>query len=1355
MNRISEQLLAAAETIAEEKVSKLKYDKTIQAKIFSIVDLDTGEYKVRYNGNIFSAYSNDLSKSYNVDNEVYVIVPEGDFSNKKLIASLVSAESLSYNELTSLQNSVMEISPPFDELYQSTEGPLYNRGGEYGVIAGIEPGSAGSQAIIYDGPQEYNPSDYHGLFQQYANKYEYIKLEAYFKTQLHCIHTQGNYGIEVEFYAKEDGVVSYRLDLPQFNGSSYSFSSYSPQMAVIKVQKNYLLGLKSIKLFEENFIPDRLIRNGIVTDEQNLTVPNIFVKDITLQYVDMVDLSATNYYLTIAAPKGIAFSSSTSSLDLVARLVYQGKDIMDDQKCDIKWYQRDLSVMIGSPEFNKDAGFGWKLLNSGDKTITIDAIDVEYKQQYKLVVVYNGKITLTAETELTNTMNQYDYSIIQRTDAADIILSIFNNLDDGKTLVGDWYISYPDGSYELIDEKLNSVIISPYLQYSSLVFYCAVYDGDKYLGVLEHTMMNSESSEDVTIGYIGEDTFRYDANGDIAIEDSEKERTLQVSLTWKEGYGTSYTVEWLMRNEDGSELKVPTDRTHALTPPDSMMQNIWVDNYNILHYTIKQKYKVNFNNNTLTVKIKTISDAIYLFQKEILFLKDGDQGTNGTTYVTAVRPCSDDGVKLAGLHPLVYNEGWVGGMPLRCYVYKDGELINNDLLNYGLTFRWTGVNVYVNNVNELSGEDSQVFVRGYSPIAADSILEYYVKVQVDIVERARDGQRTTIYASYPLDVAIGGIDYSRIDISDIPSYIKYTSSGLTPQFYSNDINYYYDNVPYNEYIRSLNTNLLDIKDQDGKKYLDPVQSFIFENPRQDESNIAILELRDPSSEERRLIHPIIMYLDTYGNEAINGWDGTELDTGNGEYVFAPQIGAGGKDSANRFTGVVMGKDSGQKLFGLYGYQSGVNTFGLKEDGTAFFGAKSGGGQIVIDGTKATIYGGDGGDNETGMTITLADLNPDRTTDAIKVGGGVFRVTYDGAIYATSADITGKIYAQEGQIGCDSRKQGGWKITSNRISSGSGSNTVALDSSDSDFSIWAGRSEGGSGYTKSYTDAGGNFVPGNITSPAKFVVTKDGFVYAEDVKIKGYIESGSGKIGGWDILRSKLQSSNGSVGMASSGNAAFWVGAGLSDNSGNADSASGSSYFLVTRGGKLYCRSADIQGSVTATSGKIGDWVIDGSLRNESGSVYLSPTGLRVGDNFSVSSGGILTATGASISGNITATSGKIGGWQINQSSLSGGNTTLNSNGTINASALNVYQVSIKNNNALSGSTLGTLGWIEGEDSYGSTDNIGISSQGSKTSIILKSARNVAFTGSTLYMTVDAVYCSASAANQHGIYARFA
>nr|DAG20642.1 MAG TPA: hypothetical protein [Caudoviricetes sp.] len=44
-------------------------------------------------------------------------MPEGNFSNKKLITSLVTSKSLSDAELSDLANSIFEVSPTFDVLY--------------------------------------------------------------------------------------------------------------------------------------------------------------------------------------------------------------------------------------------------------------------------------------------------------------------------------------------------------------------------------------------------------------------------------------------------------------------------------------------------------------------------------------------------------------------------------------------------------------------------------------------------------------------------------------------------------------------------------------------------------------------------------------------------------------------------------------------------------------------------------------------------------------------------------------------------------------------------------------------------------------------------------------------------------------------------------------------------------------------------------------------------------------------------------------------------------------------------------------------------------------------------------------
>lgn len=1343
MNTTSEAIFQTVDILVDKKLAALQYDKTVTAEIYSIVNLDTGEYKVKYSGNIVSAFSDDVEKQYKIGDNVYVTIPQDDLSARKRIVCKTSEQSLSYGEMMSLSNSIVEKSPTFDTMYE------YDRFAERGVVAGAPADSDLSYEIIYEGEE----SGYHGLFRQYASENDLIRIKASFLTTFHCEHTQGNYGLEIQFFTQSGDIVSYRLDLSAFNGDPYRFQVYSPQSIVIQAQKNYLTGLKQIKLFEENFIYDRYVESGLITDRENRTVANIFVKDIEIQFVEQRDLTDNLYYLDISTPQGNAFTDEITTLDLVGRLIYQGDNIMSDSTCECKWFERDISVMLGSELYDKNAGVGWTpVAASESNTMTLTADQVAHQKQYKLVVIYNENVVMTAQTTIYNLNSDYLFSLRQTTVGEDIIVEIQNNADD-TVLIGDWYMLYPDGSYTAVEFQQNEIVVTNLLLYSSVTFICGVYNMQhtEIIGVLEHTITNSSSEDDVTISYSGEDTFRYDANGDIAVEDAEKERTLQVVLTWRDGVGTSYRVEWI--GPDGNDIT-----NVRYNPSQSMIENLWVDNSNILHYTIKQKYKVNFNNNTILVRIITMDGQEYSFQKEILFLKDGDQGTNGTTYVTAVRPFDTaTDLKLSGLNPLIYrNNTWQNTLPLRCYVYKDGELIN-DNGSYTLSYQWTGINV---NLADGTTDDRKV-VSGMSPLISTP-AGGYVKVQVTINDN-KNGRTYDIYCNYPIDVALDFTDdeIRNIDISSIPSYIKYTASGVNPQFYSNNIQFLVNGIDRSNNVTSLTQNILTIEQDDGLYYLEPAASFIFED-----NSVALLRCADGN---KYIYHPVILYLDTYGNEAINGWDGTSLEVNEDEeYVYAPQIGAGTKDSFNRFTGVIMGKDSIQDKIGLYGYKSGVNTFGLMEDGIAYFGAKSGGGQIVIDGTSARIYGGgnqaqQGGDASNGMTITLADLRAAGTTNAIKIGGGVFTVNYNGALTATSATIDGVIYARSGKIGCSSRTSSdGWTIETNRIYSGNSSTRVELNSAaatntttptnNNDFAMWAGS---------------------NTASSAKFSVSKGGLITAKE-----------GNIGGWILSSNKLTSDNYRTGMASSGTYRFWAGASPSSTASN-PVFTGSSYFYVTSTGEMNCRNAIVNGTITADKGTIGGWTITTSgLQNSSGTIRLSTSSLQVGDNFSVSSSGLLTAKNANITGQITAdngriggwrisedyiragstylyatgeiicdnlkaegadisgdinatslscTNGSIGGWTIEQNSLSGSNTYLNSNGYIETNYVDIY-------NQLNGTYLGTLGLVTGADDWGVTYNIGIETTSGSRSIILQSARNIALRadGAGIWITASRI-----------------
>ena len=107
-------------------------------------------------------------------------------------------------------------------------------------------------------------------------------------------------------------------------------------------------------------------------------------------------------------------------------------------------------------------------------------------------------------------------------------------------------------------------------------------------------------------------------------------------------------------------------------------------------------------------------------------------------------------------------------------------------------------------------------------------------------------------------------------------------------------------------------------------------------------------------------------------------------------------------------------------------------------------------------------------------------------------------------------------------------------------------------------------------------------------------------------------------------------------------------------------------FEVTNEGILTANGADIQGTIKATSGEIGGFTIgesaiyntittfdDESIKG----VYLGVDGIKLGKNFKVDDSGKLNASEVILSGEITATSGEIGGFTIKDHYMYNGEVT--------------------------------------------------------------------------------------------------
>lgn len=132
--------------------------------------------------------------------------------------------------------------------------------------------------------------------------------------------------------------------------------------------------------------------------------------------------------------------------------------------------------------------------------------------------------------------------------------------------------------------------------------------------------------------------------------------------------------------------------------------------------------------------------------------------------------------------------------------------------------------------------------------------------------------------------------------------------------------------------------------------------------------------------------PVLIMQSTYDFAMLNAWNGKlQIDNDNNR-IMSAMLGAGKKDDNNKFSGILIGEISettGQNttetMTGAYGFCDGVMTYGLRENGTAFFGAPSDG-RIEIDGENSIIRSSGWSDGATGWTLsskdsgTLIDLN---------------------------------------------------------------------------------------------------------------------------------------------------------------------------------------------------------------------------------------------------------------------------------------------------------------------------------------------------------------------------------------------
>lgn len=497
----------------------------------------------------------------------------------------------------------------------------------------------------------------------------------------------------------------------------------------------------------------------------------------------------------------------------------------------------------------------------------------------------------------------------------------------------------------------------------------------------------------------------YIVDGEIKIPEEDKDKLLYAN---REGYigETKYTfidengklipIEgYYIIERNGTEqypeggLDADGDGKEDTAEQISVMQDFRIESY----YTPQ-----NTNN---TVHCEIIKNGLtYKASSTLVF---GPQGTNGTDSTLVLKFKDDqsaidkDGSIKVEAHLYDYNNTEVqiepGSLTWQWWKNTDGFEAKDSVLKIGNT-TWIEKTIVSTEVdaagNELSTEQKitypEVEIQWNSDesVAMHNILQCNVKYgNATIGAQALDG--VDLESNEPLeeDIVTREVNLQaftpipfrenpRLTWAEIPTRIVYDDQGKNPTYYKNafaittsgNVEGYvsgaeiiFDDIPAN-YVYYPSIKHRDDDSSAPGYFLEPKNMFFSNLTNKVTLKVTVAFNEGGQINYYNWYQPILIIQNRWPSAMMNAWDGSlTIDEKNGT-ILSTMVGAGKKEDDNTFTGVLMGDIATgagyeDKQLGVYGFNHGQQSFGFKDDGTAFIG-KAGKGRIEFDGNSGRI-----------------------------------------------------------------------------------------------------------------------------------------------------------------------------------------------------------------------------------------------------------------------------------------------------------------------------------------------------------------------------------------------------------------
>lgn len=560
----------------------------------------------------------------------------------------------------------------------------------------------------------------------------------------------------------------------------------------------------------------------------------------------------------------------------------------------------------------------------------------------------------------------------------------------------------------------NLLIYPVSLFQDSATFSCSVFlqedasSESYFIGSAELTLKNNSAADPVDYSIRienGDQVFQYSESGVTPASerytDPQEIQPLTCHFYDKQGLevnSNTYTVKW----------RVPTSDTMIVTPTEGMTMNpatMLYEWYMSSPYptSIADSYDYQALHNQVTC-IVTYQGIEYTQDTAFSFLKIGDNGTNGTDVVAKVYPKYTDSGKLFAIEKVgesvttnVTNHKSLEDNPLQFKLYRRNDTIDPTSVNWEIAGKhskhlevvegilsWIkdkeGKNLKNNQIVKASTtytisstkeSDSDTASatstsQAYNAFYPVPFIEYYndkaYTVSIDRDSTIKqvlynaDGRNPMYNKKQGLSLSLGTLEKKTIVFSVMGGVNENADTCSLRLFETENGSFAKGETEI------VKTNEITTTNDDGVEetsITDTVSVYVVPADicsGEYSNHIIHAAIQDESGNtEVEIYLPVYLSLNTYGLASLNAWDGNHIEINeDGEYILAPQIGAGykGKDPNdskrdNVFTGIVMGQaktydDNDEKnTTGLLGYSGGKQSIWLDAvTGKAVFGLPS-------------------------------------------------------------------------------------------------------------------------------------------------------------------------------------------------------------------------------------------------------------------------------------------------------------------------------------------------------------------------------------------------------------------------------